>query len=349
MEHSRYVEVAKPGQVLQLILLAASFLGCRAEPSDQVEAPGLSVPPHFPPAALPEDNEPTPRRIALGRRLFYDGRLSRTGEISCGTCHKQAHAFSDPNRVSVGVDGRTGTRNSMALVNLAWTTSFFWHGGASSLEAQAVAPIRSPLEMDTTIADVITRLSQEPDLAFQFEEAYAEGPSESTITRALASFVRSLISGDSAYDRYLQGETSAMSEAALRGEALFNSERAECFHCHVGFNFTNNAFRNNGIEADDPDEGRKEITLKDSDIGKFRVPTLRNVAVSAPYMHDGSLATLDEVIDAYDKGGRGHVNTDPTIQPLGLTTAEKSDLRSFLEALTDYTFLENSDFSDPSR
>src|SRR5690606_5484877 len=106
-----------------------------------------------------------------------------------------------------------------------------------------------------------------------------------------------------AYDRYLQGETSAMSEAALRGEALFNSERAECFHCHVGFNFTNNAFRNNGIEADDPDEGRKEITLKDSDIGKFRVPTLRNVAVSAPYMHDGSLATLDEVIDAYDKGG----------------------------------------------
>jgi cytochrome c peroxidase len=309
--------------------------------------PAIAVPAGFPAFTAPDDNAPTAERIALGRRLFYDERLSRTQEISCSSCHVQADAFADPNRVSTGVDGRTGTRNAPALINLAWGKSFFWHGGASSLEVQAVGPIKNPLEMDMSLADVAERLSQDAGLSKDFETAYDDGPNESSITRAIASFVRSLVSGSSAYDRYLLGDSGALSDAAVRGEGLFNGERAECFHCHAGFNFTNNGFRNDGSDPNDPDEGRQEITLKASDFGKFKVPTLRNVAVSAPYMHEGALATLDDVIDSYVAGGRGHPNTDPTIVPLDLTPTDKADLRAFLESLTDDDFLSNPDFANP--
>jgi cytochrome c peroxidase len=316
-----------------------------AEPAEP--APVIQIPPGFPAFEVPEDNEPTSARIALGRRLFYDERLSRTQDIACASCHLQENAFADPKRVSAGVAGKVGTRNASALVNLAWNKTFFWHGGVSSLEAQAVAPIKNPVEMDMTLTEVAHRLTAEPELVERFEEAYDERPSESTITRALAAFGRSLVSGNSPYDRYVAGDEGALSEAALRGEALFNGEGGECFHCHSGFNFTSNGFRNNGIAADDIDVGRREITLKESDTGKFKIPTLRNVAVSAPYMHDGSLATLDDVIAAYVQGGRGHANTDPTIQPLELSRDEQRDLRAFLEALTDQEFLENPAFADP--
>ena len=331
-------------------LLMSQAVSCAA-PAVPVESglpeAAITVPPGFPALTAPDDNLPTPDRIALGRRLFYDERLSRTEEISCSSCHVQAHAFSDPKRVSTGVDGQMGSRNAPALVNPAWGKSFFWHGGVSSLEVQAVGPIKNPLEMDMTLAEVARRLSKDAALLQEFKQAYGDEPNESTITRALASFERSLVSGNSAYDRYLRGDSSALGEAAARGEQLFNGERAECFHCHAGFNFTNNGFRNDGSDRNDPDEGRREITLKESDFGKFKIPTLRNVAVSAPYMHDGSLATLDDVIDAYVAGGRGHPNTDPTIMPLDLTTADKADLRAFLESLTDDDFLSNPAFAEP--
>ena len=335
----------------RLAALATLVAACGADATPPTEThmsqPAIAVPPGFPAFMAPSDNAPTPERVALGRLLFYDERLSRTQEISCSDCHVEAHAFADPNRVSSGVDGQTGTRNAPALVNLAWGTSFFWHGGATSLEVQAVGPIRNPLEMDMSLADVAERLNQDAALSKDFETAYGEGPNESSITRAIASFVRSLVSGNSAYDRYLSGDSSALSDAAVRGEALFNGEQAECFHCHAGFNFTTNGFRNNGSDPNDPDAGRREITLKDSDFGKFKIPTLRNVAVSAPYMHDGALATLDDVIDSYVAGGRGHPNTDPTIVALDLTPADKADLRAFLESLTDDEFLSNPDFADP--
>jgi cytochrome c peroxidase len=332
--------------VLLASLLAGACSGQGATESAQ-PAPVIAIPPGFPAFEVPEDNEPTPERIALGRRLFYDERLSRTQDIACASCHLQEHAFADPNRVSVGVDGKVGTRNASALVNLAWNKTFFWHGGVNSLEVQAVGPIKNPLEMDMTLTEVAQRLMAQPELVKRFEDAYDEEPSESTITRALAAFGRSLVSGNSAYDRYVAGDETALSAAALRGEALFNGESGECFHCHSGFNFTSNGFRNNGIAADDTDLGRREITLKESDSGKFKIPTLRNVAMSAPYMHDGSLATLDDVIAAYVQGGRGHSNTDPTIQPLELSPDEQRDLRAFLEALTDQEFLENPAFADP--
>lgn len=333
-----------------LTALAATATGCgSADPPSPAAStkPAIVVPSGFPPFVTPEDNEPTAARIALGRSLFYEERLSRTKDVSCATCHLQQHAFADPERFSRGVGGRVGARNAPALVNAAWATSFFWHGGAPSLELQAVEPIKNPLEMDMTLGEVAKRLEQDAAMLAAFERAYAARPNESTITRALASFVRSLVSADSAYDRFLAGDESALSKRARRGEALFNGERGECFHCHSGYNLTTNAFKNNGTSSDDLDAGRREVTLRESDFGKFKVPTLRNVAVSAPYMHDGSLATLAEVIDAYAAGGRGHPNTDPTILPLELSETDKADLLAFLESLTDEAFLTNPAFADP--
>ncbi len=329
-----------------MLLMACSAEGPKSEPAAPNE-PGILIPAGFPALVVPPDNAVTAERVALGRRLFYDERLSRSGEVSCASCHQQAHAFADPEPLSRGVDGQLGTRNASALVNAGWSTSFFWHGGAPSLELQAVAPIKNPVEMDTTLAAVAERLAADADVSAEFARAYADVPSESSITRALASFVRSLVSADSAYDRFLAGDESALSESARRGEALFNGERGECFHCHAGYNFTTNAFKNNGTRADDPDPGRSEVTLRDSDFGKFKIPTLRNVAASAPYMHDGALATLADVIDAYASGGRGHPRTDPTIRPLELSDADKADLLAFLEALTDERFLSNPAFADP--
>lgn len=330
-------------------LLGACADGAGASPPSEthMDVSAIVAPEGFPALVAPEDNLPTRERVELGRLLFYDGRLSRTEDVACSSCHLQANAFADPNRLSLGVDGQLGTRNAPALVNLAWGRAFFWHGGAASLEVQAIGPIKNPVEMDMSLLEVAERLNADQALAKEFQGAYAEPATESSITRALASFVRSLVSSDSPYDAYLAGDTSALSEAAVRGEALFNGERGECFHCHVGFDLSNHGFRNNGIAADDPDEGRREVTLKDSDLGKFKVPTLRNVAVSAPYMHDGSLATLDDVLDAYVAGGRGHPNTDPLIKPLDLNADEKADLRAFLEALTDERFLANPDYAKP--
>jgi len=336
------------GSLLALGGLCGAF-GCSssAENQPQSDASILDVPSDFPARPEPDDNALTLQRAELGRTLFYDTRLSRTGQISCSSCHVQEYAFSDPHQTSLGVDGLTGTRNAPALVNEAWNTSYFWDGGVPSLELQAVGPIKNPLEMDMTLAEVNALLAADTAIGARFEAAYGEGPSERTLPRALASFVRVLVSGNNAYDRFRRGDTEALSDSAQRGRDIFEGERGQCTHCHVGFNFTNNAFRNNGTRPDDPDPGRQRLTLKDSDFGKFRVPSLRNIAVSAPYMHDGSLATLAAVVDHYDQGGNGSPNTDPTLHALGLSDAEKADLIAFLEALTDDEFLNDSRLAAP--
>lgn len=330
-----------PGCFLLLALLASSC----GEPEPVTEDTWLLVPSDFPPIKSPEDNELTKERAALGKTLFFDKRLSRDASISCASCHLQEHAFADPETLSVGVQGQIGTRNAPALVNVAWGKSFFWDGGVPSLERQVLVPIMNPIEMDMTMAEVEERLKKDEKLSSQFLEAYGEGPSDFTITRAIASFMRTLVSGESAWDRYRRGDESALSASAERGLALFQGERAECFHCHVGFNFTNEAYRNNGARPDDPDIGRELLTQNELDRGKFKVPTLRNVAVTAPYMHDGSIETLREVIEVYSQGGRGHPNTDPLISPLDLTEEEKEDLLAFLESLTDEKFLSDPRFA----
>ena len=317
--------------------LAALFAGCG---TDEL----VSVPKSFPPMPVPKDNALTRERVDLGKRLFFDQQLSRTREVACASCHLQEHAFADPKRVSEGVEGRTGTRNAPPLFNLAWNKSFFWDGGAPTLEHQVLGPILNPLEMDMTMQEVVDRVAQDPSYVRQFRAAYDQTPGAEGVTHAIASFMRTMVSGDSQYDRFKAGDRKALSDAEQRGMNLFFSERAECVHCHVGFNLTNNGFHNNGTRPDDPDQGRARITESDADVGKFKVPSLRNVAVTAPYMHDGSMATLEDVVEHYSRGGEGHPNTDPTIHALDLSAQEKADLVAFLRSLTDEAFLEDPRF-----
>lgn len=304
------------------------------------------VPEDFPPMPVPEDNPLTPEKVELGRALFFDTRLSRTEEVSCGSCHRQEAAFADPRRVSVGIEGKTGTRNAPGLFNLAWNTSFFWDGGVPTLEQQAIGPITNPLEMDMTMGEVVDRLGRDADMVDRFQAAFGKGPSPEGVTRALASFERTLVSGNSRFDRFSRGETGALSAEEKQGRDLFFGERAECFHCHTGFNFTNNAVLNNGMNTADP--GLARVTEDPRDAGKFKVPSLRNVAITAPYMHDGSLATLEAVVEHYSNGGQGHENTDPTIHALHLDAGEKKALVAFLRSLTDTDFIADPRFAAPT-
>ena len=332
-------------------------IGCgdhdgRPEPAP-AEAPLIAAiaPEGFPVGSVtqtaPPDNQLTEPRAQLGRRLFYETNLSRTREVSCGTCHLQRHGFAEPASLSVGVDGRLGTRNASALSNLAWSGRFFWDGRTPTLEAQAGKPIESSLEMDLPLAEAINQLEADESYVAAFRDAYDEEISTDNLQRAIASFVRVLVSGKSPYDRYLAGDDSDFPAAAQRGEQLFFSERAECFHCHPQGALTNDGLFNNGSYREGGDEGRKDITGRPGDLGKFKVPGLRNVAVSAPYMHDGSVATLRNVVEQYVAGGLGHASTDPQITPLDLSADEVDDLIAFLEALTDQSFLADPRLGPP--
>jgi cytochrome c peroxidase len=326
-----------------------ALVSCGHEDNARPEAPLTEAvaPIGFPSGPVadtaPPDNQLSEERARLGRRLFYETNLSRTRAISCASCHRQENAFSDPHAVSSGVDELQGTRNAPALVNLAWSQHFFWDGRAPSLEEQAGKPIENPLEMDLSLDEAVARLKVDPSYASGFESAYGALNVDS-LRRALASFVRVLVSGDTSYDRHLVGDDSGFSPAAARGEQLFFGERAGCFHCHPEGALTNDGFFNNGSYLEGEDEGRKSVTGRSGDLGKFKVPGLRNIGVTAPYMHDGSLATLRDVIEQYAAGGRGHPSTDPQIVALTLSADDVDDLLAFLDALTDNAFLTDERF-----
>jgi cytochrome c peroxidase len=325
--------------------------GCESTYDPALPAPSLvdAVSPRgFPAggisATAPADNELTEARARLGRRLFFDSRLSRTQEVACVNCHEPTRAFADPKAVSVGVEGRRGSRNAPSLANLAWNQTFFWDGRAQTLEEQVTMPIEDPLEMDLPLEEAVARIAADPTYEQTFVAAYGQAPSLATLRGALASFVRTLVSGDSPYDRHLRGDDRDFPEAARRGETLFFSDETACFHCHPTGALTNDGFFNNGSFDDGRDTGRARVTGRSGDVGKFKVPGLRNVAVTAPYMHDGSLPTLEAVIDQYMRGGRGHPTTDPQIDPLTLSPGQKADLIAFLNALTDQAFLRDPRF-----
>lgn len=336
--------------VLQLsaVVLALGLLAgaCSSGVDAPQDPPLVPLPSGFPRLPVPANNQLTAERITLGKKLFFDKRLSSTSQVACASCHLQEHAFADPLKVSAGVHGRMGTRNAPMLANMAYNTSFFWDGGVPTLEQQVIAPIINPLEMDMKMEDVAKRLQEDPGYVELFRKAYDMEPAPEGITKAIASFMRTLISGNSRYDKYQRGDKSAMNESEKRGMELFQGERAECFHCHVGFNFTNNNIQNNGMYLDGPDMGRYLVTENPIDIGLFKVPSLRNVEVTAPYMHDGSLATLEDVVEHYVSGGKGHPNTDPLIRPFDLTPQEKADLVAFMKALTDEEFLANPKYRE---
>ncbi|MCB0395154.1 MAG: cytochrome-c peroxidase [Flavobacteriales bacterium] len=305
----------------------------------------FSLPEGFSEVPVPADNPMTKSKVALGKRLFFEKILSKDSTVSCGTCHKQAIAFADDRQLSEGVDGGTGFRNAPTLANLAYSPFFFMDGGVPTLEIQVLAPIQGEVEMNLNMLEAVQRLQQHPEYPALFREVFGREPDAFGLSRALAAFERTLISGDSRVDQYhFQGDKNALTPSEIRGMDIFNSAPANCASCHSGFRFTNDQFENNGLYLTYVDTGRARITLKDSDVGRFRVPTLRNVALTPPYMHDGSLATLEDVVEHYVSGGQPHRNKSSLIQGFSLTTQQKKDLVNFLEALTDTRFINNFEY-----
>ncbi len=319
-------------------------LGCNEEPSQpavDTTPYQFELPAGFPAPLESESNPTTVAKVELGKRLFYDPILSADFSLSCNSCHKQELAFADDIAISPGVDGALGFRNAPTLANVAYLGLMHKDGGVPKLDMQAGTPIEDMAEMNLSIFDAADRLNADAEYARAFQTAFGRKADAFTITRALAAFQKTMISGNSAYDQYTyQQDDTALSEAAIRGMELFFSEELACSSCHSGFNFTDNTFQNNGTKEEYiSDQGRFRITWDSLDMGSFRVPTLRNVALTAPYMHDGSLADLDAVLAHYDQGGKGHPLQDERIRPLNLSAQQKEDLKAFLSSLTDEQFI----------
>ena len=324
---------------LLLLFFITIFGSCKKDPEIEIfdeNIVSLLVPKGFPLPKFPEDNKPTAARILLGKKLFEDPILSRDYTISCKSCHIQEMAFSDQKHFSFGVENRKGVRNAPGLFNIAYNKSFFWDGGVPTLEQQVLAPIENPLEMDFNITAVVERLKKDKEYQKLFRNAYNHEPSIYSLTRAIANYERTLLSGNSKFDDYQQNKNqNALNESEKNGMELFFGEKGECFHCHSGYNFTDYSFMNNGIYENYADSGRQRVTLNEGDRGKFKVPSLRNINLTPPYMHDGSLANLDDVLEHYNSGGKNNSNKSFFIKPLGLTDAEKKDIINFLKSLTE--------------
>lgn len=290
----------------------------------------------LPPVTWPADNPYSPARVELGRYLFFDPRLSVNGTVSCATCHPPDHAFAGGDPPPLGVTGKPLRRRAPTLINRAYGRSQFYDGRAATLEAQILGPVTHVDEMGTTPTAVAEAISKIAGYGSLFARAF--GDSQVTfdrITKAIASFERTILSGNSPYDRYLNGDKHALSPEAKRGEEIFE-RTGECSECHNGFNFTNEKFAGLGIgpDEDPPDLGLGEITGKHRDEGKFKVPTLREVAHTGPYMHDRRFKTLDDVLDFYRKGGQPSPHLDSRIAPFFLDAPAKADLKAFLESLS---------------
>jgi cytochrome c peroxidase len=293
----------------------------------------------FPAPAIPSDNALTHERILLGEMLFYEPALSRDSSLSCESCHHPELAFTDGLKVSVGFHGLPGTRNAQGLTNVAYETEFFRDGGSHTLEMQIQGPVEAENEMNFSMAEMAARLQSSERYQKLAQQAYGRPLDMFVITRSIAAYERSLVSGNSAWDMYQRGNNNAITPSQKRGADLFFSDRLNCTACHSGFNFSNSIYANIGLYREYPDTGRARITGKPEDSGKFRVPSLRNVALTAPYMHDGSMKTLEDVVRFYETGGHPHRNLDPDIAPFSLSDEERSDVIHFLESLTDTAFV----------
>jgi cytochrome c peroxidase len=368
---------------LLLSLLAVLFVTCKPdepEPpmvSDDGPTPyDLQLPANLPPMNIPADNPLTEEGVRLGRFLFYDERLSLDSTQSCGSCHAPAFAFTDNgNAFSTGIDGSVGTRNSMALINLGWGNSFFWDGRSATLEEQVLEPVTNPIEMHETWPAVVAKLQADAVYPTLFEQAFGTSTIDSLkAAKAMAQFLRIMVSGNAKYDKVQRGEAAFtpdeaqgfflfLAEGGPVGQVIFlpgggqvvGQGGADCFHCHTpaaGL-FTDEQFHNNGLDATFTDLGLGGVTGDPFDMGKFKTPTLRNIALSGPYMHDGRFGTLEEVIDHYNEGGVPSATIDPFMKfsdpdnTLGLTPQKKQQLLAFLNTLTDLEFVTNPEFQDP--
>jgi cytochrome c peroxidase len=351
------------------LVLSCILIAC-TPPTAKQKVYDWRLPTGFPSPLVPADNPMSASKVILGKTLFFDKNLSFNQSMSCATCHQPKFAFSEPQKTAVGSTGQKHRRNSQSLVNVAYNSNLTWaHSGINQIEQQILIPMFSedPIELGITgHENEVLRRFQKGNYAKLFESAFDDSQATyDKIVKALASYVRSLTSFASPFDEYAyQNKDDAMSDSAKRGMELFFSEKLECFHCHGGFNFTQSSqhenqrldlrpFHNTGLyniyntgAYPISDQGLIEVTLQSNDMGKFRAPTLRNVEVSAPYMHDGSLATLDDVIEFYAAGGKGqginHPLKSPFLTGFDLQIQQKKDLIAFLQSLTDRQFLNSN-------
>lgn len=328
-------------------LLALAGAGCGTPPADTPRGTPLAIaaPLGLPAVPFPPDNPPTAETVALGKKLFFDTRLSADNTVACASCHNPSTGFSDGRNHSSGVGGKTGARNAPTVINAAYMPLQFWDGRAPSLEKQAEGPIANPIEMNLSHDVCVSKLAADPVYRAEFETAFGPGGvTLSRVTKAIASFERTVISGNSPFDRYrFGGESTALAEPALRGLAVFTDpQRGNCAVCHpIGEKtalFTDGKFHNIGVgvtgEGDLTDPGRFAETKSEKDKGAFKTPSLRNVSVTGPYMHDGSLKTLKQVVDFYAGGGNSNPYLDSEIPKIHLTGRDRDDLVAFLESLT---------------
>jgi cytochrome c peroxidase len=289
-----------------------------------------------PDRSTPQGNPPAEPKVRLGRRLFFDPILSTDGAISCSTCHQPEHGFTTPARFGVGVHGRATTRNPPSLFNRVYGKAFFWDGREPTLEDQALRPIEDRNEMGGNLEAAIKRIQANPQYKKDFAAAFPDGVTPRNLASAIAIFERTLLLGESRVDRFRAGEIKALDDREVHGLWLYES-KGQCWQCHSGRNFSDESFHNTGVRwGQEPiDLGRYAVTKKESDRGRFKTPTLRGLVQTAPYMHDGSMATLEEVLDYYNRGGQKNPNLDPVMKPLGLSKEEAADLVAFLKALSD--------------
>ncbi len=335
------------GAAALLIVVGAFALQSKAAAWwHRAQAPQLQQPAGWPqPHYDFADNPLTAAGFELGRRLFYDPQLSRDGSVSCGSCHQQFAAFAQlDHRVSHGVGGAQGKRNAPGLFNLAWQPDFMWDGAVHQLELQPLAPLQNPLEMDEKLDHVLGKLQADPTYRAAFSAAFGNDQVDSQrMLRALTQFIGTMVSANSRYDRYVSG-SEPFSATEVQGLQVF---RAHCASCHSEPLFTDFSYRNNGLDAAPRDPGRAGVTEAPADAGRFRVPSLRNVALTAPYMHDGRYATLDAVLDHYIRDIRPSATLDPRLAGgIALTASERSALLQFLDTLTDESFVHDPSFAE---
>jgi cytochrome c peroxidase len=319
-----------------LVIIISALMG-GAVLSSEIDGFDLQVPKGFPQPEIPTDNQLTKARVELGRRLFFDPMLSLDSTRSCASCHIPSLAFTDGRKVSEGIKGRTVTRNSPSLANMAYMNSFMRDGGVPTLEMQVEAPIQEHNEMDLSLQFVARRMMKNPEYVKMSQLAYEREPDPFVVTRSIAAYERTLISGNSAFDKYSNGNKTAITDDEKAGYEVFKS--SECDNCHSGFLFSDQTLKNNGLYLHYPDSGRMRITKVAADRAMFKVPSLRNVAITSPYMHDGSMASLKDVISHYRIGGMAHHNRSELIKPLEISDKEEAQLIAFLRCLTDLEFI----------
>jgi cytochrome c peroxidase len=334
-----------------ILALIALIPACSVDPAVKDELPSndihLILPTGWPYPANDFSQDPLNENgFVLGRRLFYDKRLSSDNSISCGSCHQQFAGFAHKDKViSPGVNGALGNRNAPALLNLNWQTEFMWDGRILHLLDQPISPITNPVEMNETVDHVLMKINFDPEYRKLFKAAYgSETATEESLKKALSQFMGMLVTAGSKYDQYLAGETS-LSLSETNGMLLFQSH---CNGCHTAPLFSNFSYRNNGLDSTFSDAGRANVTMLAADSGTFKVPTLRNIALSKPYMHDGRFATLEQVLDHYSNGIMNSATLDTSLAGgFNFTSQEKEDLIAFLKTLTDEKFVRDKRFNDP--